>query len=102
MGGGGFDVFEVPYITAKIIFTHCSQFHNYIPYTDNKSFTFNTLSHVATFFSQNCVYFPAFSAGDILAELRRSRKKFNNYSDTVCQTHFNFNICFGYSKEPSH
>ena len=58
--GGGFDVFEVPYITAKIIFIHCSQFHNYIPYTDNKSFTSNTLSHVATFFSQNRVYFPLF------------------------------------------
>ena len=30
----------------------------------------------------------AFSAGDILAELRPSRRKFNNYSDTVCQTYF--------------
>ena len=30
-GGGGFDVFEVPYIIAIIIFTHCSQFHNCIP-----------------------------------------------------------------------
>ena len=29
-----------------------------------------------------------FSAGDILAELRPSRRKFNNYSDTVCQTYF--------------
>ena len=55
MGGGR--CFEVPYITAKIIFTHCSQFHNCIPYTDKKSFTFNTQSHVATFFSQNRVYF---------------------------------------------
>ena len=42
--------FEVPYITAKMIFTHCSQFHNCVPYTDKKSFTFNT--HVATFFSK--------------------------------------------------
>ena len=82
-GGGGVDVFEVPYITAKIIFAHCSQFHNCIPYTDKKSFTFNTQSHIATFFSQNCVYFPL-----ILAELRPSRRKFNDYSDTVCQTYF--------------
>ena len=62
-GGGGvdvFEVFEVPYITAKIIFTHCSQFHNCIPYTDKKSFTFNTQSHVATFFSQIRFYFPLF------------------------------------------
>ena len=80
MGG---DVFEVPYITAKIIFTHCSQFHNCIPYTDKKSFTYNTQSHVATFFSKNRV-----SARDILAELQPSRRKFNNYSDTVCQTYF--------------
>ena len=56
----GFDVFEVPYITAEVLFTHCSQFHNCIPYTDKKSFTFNTQSHVATFFSQNRVYFPLF------------------------------------------
>ena len=81
-------MFEIPYITAKIIFTHCSQFHNCTPYTDKKSFTFNTQSHVATFFSQNRVYFPLFSAGDILAELRPSRRKFNNYSNTVCQTYF--------------
>ena len=59
-GGGGYDVFEVPYITAKIVFTHCSQFHYYIQYTDKKSFTFNTQSHVATFFSQNRVYFLLF------------------------------------------
>ena len=59
-GGGEFDVFEVPYFTAKIIFTHCSQFHNCIPYTDKKSFKFNTQSHVATFFYQNRVYFPLF------------------------------------------
>ena len=79
MGGGGYDVFEVPYTTAKIIFTHCSQFHNCIPYTDKKRFTFNTrLSFLKI----------AFSAGDILAELRPSRRKFNNYSDTVCQTYF--------------
>ena len=39
--GGGVDVFEDPYITAKMIFTHCSQFHNCIPYTDKKSFTFS-------------------------------------------------------------
>ena len=57
-GGGVFDVFEVPYITAKMIFIHCSQFHSCIPYTDKKSFTFNT--QVATFFSQKCVYFPLF------------------------------------------
>ena len=56
--GGQFDVFEVPYITAKMIFTHCSQFHNCIPYTDKKSFTINTL--VASFFSQNRIYFPLF------------------------------------------
>ena len=43
-----------------MIFTHCSQFHNCIPYTDRKSFTFNTQSHVATFFSENRVYFPLF------------------------------------------
>ena len=30
----------------------------------------------------------AFSAGDILAELRPSRRNFNNYSDTVCRTYF--------------
>ena len=58
--GGGDDVFEVPYITAKIISTHCSQLQNCIPYTDKKSFTFNTQSHVVTFFSQNRVYFPLF------------------------------------------
>ena len=51
-GGGQFDVFEVPYITAKMIFTHC------IPYTDKNSFSINTL--VATFFSQNHIYFPLF------------------------------------------
>ena len=89
-GVGGVDVFEVLYITAtcKIIFTHCSQFHNCIPYTDKKSFTFNTQSHVATFFSLNRVYFPLFSARKLLAKLRPSRRKFNNYSDTVCQTYF--------------
>ena len=59
-GGGRYDVFEVPYTTAKIIFTHCSQFQKCIPYTDKKSFTFNTQSHVATFFIQNRVYFPLF------------------------------------------
>ena len=59
-GGGGYDVFEVPYTTAKIIFTHCSQFQNCIPYTEKKSFAFNTQSHVATFFSQNRIYFPLF------------------------------------------
>ena len=47
-------------VTAKIIFTHYSQFHNCNTYTDKKSFTFNTQSHVATFFSQNRVYFPLF------------------------------------------
>ena len=62
-GGGGFDVFEVPYITAKITFTHCIQFHNCIPYTDKKSFTFNTQSHVATFFSQTRVYFTLLCRG---------------------------------------
>ena len=74
-GGGGFAVFDVPYITAKMIFTHCSQFHNCIPYTDKKGFTFNTsiLSLMfATFFSQNRVYFPLlwrnFRMSDILAE----------------------------------
>ena len=55
---GGFDVFEGLYITAKMMFTHCSQFHNCIPYTDKKSFTFNLQSHVTTFFYQNRVYFP--------------------------------------------
>ena len=59
-GGGRWGVDVFAYITAKIIFTHCSQFHNCIPYTDKKSFTFNTQSHVATFFSQNRVYFPLF------------------------------------------
>ena len=34
--GGNLMFFENPYITAKMIFTHCSQFHN-IPYTDKKS-----------------------------------------------------------------
>ena len=62
-GRGGFDVFEVPYITAKITFTHCIQFHNCIPYTDKKSFTFNTQSHVATFFSQTRVYFTLLCRG---------------------------------------
>ena len=33
-------------------------------------------------------FLSAFSAGDILAELRPSRRKFNSYSDTVCQTYF--------------
>ena len=53
-----------------MIFTHCSQFHICNSYTDKKSFTFNT--HVATFFSQNCIYFPLFlqnlHLSDILAE----------------------------------
>ena len=57
-GGGGVDVFEVAYITAKIIFTNCSQFHSCIPSTDKKSFTFNTQSHVAIYFSKNHVFFP--------------------------------------------
>ena len=59
-GGRGelFDVFEVHFITAKRIFTHCSQFHNCIPYTDKNSFIFNT--HVTTFLIQNRVYFPLF------------------------------------------
>ena len=57
-GGGEFDVFEVPYITAKMIFTHFSPFHNCIPYTDKKRLTFNT--HVATLISQNGVYFLLF------------------------------------------
>ena len=35
----------------------------------------------------------AFSAGDILAELRPPRRKFNNYSDTVCQTYFIDEMC---------
>ena len=100
MGGGEFNVFEVPYITAKMISTHCSQFHNFIPYTDKKSFTFNT--HVATFFSQNHVYFLLFlqelsyvrhfSRPPIWlvcksitpVNIQLSRRKFNNYSDTVC------------------
>ena len=59
-GGGGFDVFEVLHITAKLIFSLSSQFHNCIPYTVKKSFTFYTQSHVATYFSQNCVFFPLF------------------------------------------
>ena len=82
-GGEGFDVFEVPYITAKIIFTHCSQFHNCIPYTDIQY----SVSCCDFLFSKSCLL-SAFSAGDILAELRQSRRKFNNYSDTVCQTYF--------------
>ena len=56
-----------------MIFTHCSQFHSCIPYTDKKSFTCTFKTHVATFFSQNHVYSPFFFAGifvcpDILAE----------------------------------
>ena len=99
-GAGGSDVFEVPYITAKMIFTHCSQFHNCIPYTDKKSFTFNT--HVATFFFQKRVYFRLFLQElSYVRHLNRnpvwlvfksitpvniqlSRRKFNNFRDTVC------------------
>ena len=85
-GGGGFDVFEVPYITAKIIFTHCSPFHNCIPYTDKKSFTFQYSVSCCNFLFSKSRLLSAFSAGDILAELRPSR--INNYSNTVCQTYF--------------
>ena len=53
-----------------MIFTHCSQFHNCIPYTDKKSFTFNT--HVATSFLKIAFTFPFFfrnfCMSDILAE----------------------------------
>ena len=83
--GGGV---VVPYITAKIIFTHCSQFHNCIPYTDKKNFYIQySVSCCDSLFSKSRLL-SAFSAGDILAELRPSRRKFNNYSDTVCQTYF--------------
>ena len=51
-----------------MIFAHCSQFHNCIPYTDKKSFTFNTQSHVATFFSQIPLFCRNFRMSDILAE----------------------------------
>ena len=46
-----------------MIFTHFSQFHICIPFTDKKSFTFNThdVASLATFFSQNRFYFPLFS-----------------------------------------
>ena len=64
-GGGGFDVFEVSYITLHSILSLMLQL----------SFSKSRL-------------LSAFSAGDILAELRPSRRKFNNYSDTVCQTYF--------------
>ena len=89
-GGGGGDLmfFEVPYITGKIIFTHCSKFHNCIPYTDKKSFTFQHSVSCCDFLFSKSLLLSAFSAGDILAELRPSRIKINNYSNTVCQTYF--------------
>ena len=63
----GVDVFEDPYITAKMIFTHCSQFHNCIPYTDKKSFTFSW-----DFLFSKSRYYPLFCRNfrmsDILAE----------------------------------
>ena len=40
------------------------------------------------FFFSKSRLLSAFSAGDILAELRQSRRKFKNYSDTLCQTYF--------------
>ena len=87
-GGGGADLMFLKFlITAQIIITNCSQFHNCIPYTDQNSFTFNTQSHVATFFSQNCVYFPLFLQR-YFSRITTVKKKFNNYSDTVCQTYF--------------
>ena len=52
-----------------MIVIHCSQFHNCIPYTDKKSYTFNT--HVATFFSRLLSVFffcRNFCMSDILAE----------------------------------
>ena len=62
-GGGGVDVFEDPYITVKMIFTHCSQFHNCNPYTDKKSFTFSW----DFLFSKSCLL-PAFSAGTFVCQ----------------------------------
>ena len=82
--GGG----AVIYITAKIIFTHCSQFHNCIPYTDKKSFTFQYSVSCCDFLFSKSRLLSAFSAGDIIAELRPSRRKINNHSNTVCQTYF--------------
>ena len=100
MGGGG--VFEDPYSTAKMIFTQCSQFHNCIPYTASHPLTKRVLYSVGTFFSQNRVYFPLFLQElSYVRDFRRtpvwlvyksittiniqlSRRKFNNYSDTVC------------------
>ena len=62
-GGGGVDVFEDPYITAKMIFTHCSKFHNCIPYTDKKSFTFSW-----DFLFSKLRLLSAFSAGTFVCQ----------------------------------
>ena len=86
-GGVGVDVFEVPYITAKIMFTHCSQFHNCTPYTDKRVFH-SILSFMLQLSFLKIAFTFRFFCRDILAELRPSRRKFNNYSDTVCQTYF--------------
>ena len=66
--GGG----SLMFLKFLISLLKCSQFHNCIPYTDKKSFTFNTQSHVGTFFSQSRIFFPIFCRNfhmsDILAE----------------------------------
>ena len=53
-GGGGVDVFEDPYITAKMIFTQCSQFH--------KGLSFLKIVFTFRFFCRN------FRMSDILEE----------------------------------
>ena len=62
-GGGGGDVFEDPYITAKMIFTHCSQFHNCNPYTDKRSFTLSW-----DFLFSKSRLLSAFSAGTFVCQ----------------------------------
>ena len=74
--------------SAKIIFAHCSQFHNCIPYTDKESFYIQYSVSCCDFLFSKLRLLSAFSAGDISAELQPSRRKFNNYSYTVCQTYF--------------
>ena len=114
--GGGVDVFEDPYITAKMIFTDCSQFLKilisllkwYLPtavsfITASHTLTKRVLHSVGTFFSQNRVYSllflqelsyvrdfntspPVWLVYKSIAtvNIQLSRRKFNNYSDTVC------------------
>ena len=73
-----------------MIFTHCSQFHICIPYTDKKSFTFNTHddASLSTFFSQNRFYFPFcrnFRMSDILAE-----PPFDWFLNLLCPSTFSY------------